>query len=131
MPTNVLRNVRALLRLRGAGVTLVQIDRATLAEELWSFGEDGLYLEPLSMSDEDMVRVWVAAGKLLMDESARSSGEAGALAAVEVMEGRRRPLARRRRRRQADVPRFDRTPAERYAEIGRIEESDGFPEHWR
>jgi hypothetical protein len=125
-----LRRLLALLRLRGAGVTLVEIDRTTLAEELWSFGEDDLYLEPLSMADEDMVRVWVSAGKLLMSESARSSGEAGALAAVEVIEGRRRPLARRRRRRQADRPAFDRTPEERYDEIRRIEDSNSFPEHW-
>jgi hypothetical protein len=83
------------------------------------------------MADEDMVRVWVAAGKLLMGESARSSGEAGAMAAVEVIEGRRRPLARRRRRRQADRPNFERTPEQRYDEIRRIEDGDSFPEHWR
>jgi hypothetical protein len=113
------------------GVTLLQIDRWTLAEELWSFGEDSLYREPLRLDDDDMVRIWLLGGSHSLQESARSSGEAAALAAVEVIEGRKRPLARSRRRRQAARPDFDRTPQERYAEISRIEESESFPETWR
>jgi hypothetical protein len=74
-------------------VTLVQIDKWTLAEELWSFGEDSLCREPLRMDDEEMIRVWVLAGRLSLHEKARSSGEAAALAAIEVIEGRRRRLA--------------------------------------
>jgi hypothetical protein len=113
------------------GVTLVEIDRWTLAEELWSFGEDGLYVMPLQMSDEDMVRVWLLAGKAVpegrgaIDRRDRCSGRGS------VLEGKRRPLARRRRGRQADRPRFDQTPEERYADINRIEESESFPEWWR
>jgi hypothetical protein len=112
-------------------LTLVQIDKWTLAEELWSFGEDSLYREPLRMEDDETVRVWVLAGRLFLYGTARSSGEAAALAAVEVLEGRRRSLARKRRRRQADRPEFHRTPEERYAEIDRIEESESFPRMWR
>ena len=113
------------------GVTLVQVDRWTMAEELWSYGEDSLYLAPLQMSDEEMVRVWFTAGSHSLKDEAPSPGEAAALAAVEVIEGKRRPLARKRRRRQADRPRFDQTPEERYDEIRRIEESEHFPETWR
>jgi hypothetical protein len=62
---------------------------------------------------------------------ARSSGEASALAAVVLIEGKQRPLARKRRRPQAMRQRFEQTPDERYAEISRIEESESFPEKWR
>jgi len=135
-------NHRVLKRLRGfvnfvwhtrslSGVTLVTVDRWTLAEELWSFGEDELYLAPLEMSDEQLVTVWKLAGKLYMKDEARSAGEAGALAAVALVEGRRRPLARARRRRQAERPRFEKTTEERLEDVGRIEGSASFPESWR
>ena len=88
--------LEALFDPTQSGVTLLEIDRWTLAEELWSCGEDSLYREPLRMD-----------------------------------EGRRRALARRRRRRQADRPEFNKTPEERYADINRIEESEHFPELWR
>lgn len=78
-----------------------------------------------------MIRVWLLAGKLSLRGPARSAGEIAALAAVEVLEGRRRPLARRRRRRQADRPEFNKAPEERYADIERIEESEHFSERWR
>lgn len=116
---------------RDPGVTLVSVDRWTLAEELWSFGEDSVYPAALQLSDEDMVRVWLLAGELLLKERARSSGEAAAAAAVAVIEGKQRPLARRRRRAQARRLRFDQTPEDRYAEISRIEESAGFSDKWR
>jgi hypothetical protein len=116
---------------RFGGVTLLQIDRWTLAEELWSFGEDALWPEALRLSDADYVRLWLAAGRLIEKDEVRSSGEAAALAAVAVLEGKQRPLARTRRRRQADRPAFERTPEERYAEMARIAESDSFPEQWR
>ena len=113
------------------GVTLLTVDRWTLAEELWSFGEDALYLAPLQMSDEEMVRLWGLAGELYMSGDVRSAGEAGALAAVAIIEGEQRPLARRRRRPQAKRPRFEQTSEERLADIDRIEESGSFPDSWR
>ena len=116
---------------RDPGVTLIETDRWTLAEELWSFGEDSLYPVALQLSDEDMVRLWLLAGGLLLKERARSSGEATALAAVVVIEGNQRPLARIRRRPQANRLRFEQTPEERYAEISRIEDSPSFDEKWR
>lgn len=115
---------------RDPGVTLVETDRWTIAEQLWSFGEDSIYPAALQLSDEDMVRLWRLAGRLLLKERARSSGEAAALAAVAVIEGKERPLARKRRRPQASRLRFEQTPEERYAEISRIEESPSFPEKW-
>jgi hypothetical protein len=116
---------------RDPGVTLIETDRWTLAEELWSFGEDSLYPAALQLSDEDMVRLWLLAGRLLLKGEARSNGEASALAAAAVIEGGQRPLARKRRRPQARRPRFEQTPEERYAEISQIEESESFPEKWR
>ena len=116
---------------RDPGVTLVEVDRWTLAEELWSFGEDSSYPVALQLSDEDMVRVWLLGGKLLLEERARSSGEAAALAAVAVIEGKQRPLARKRRRPQARRLRLDQTPEERYADVSRIEDSAAFDEKWR
>jgi hypothetical protein len=116
---------------RDPGVTLIETDRWTLAEELWAFGEDSLHPAALQLSDEDMVRLWHVAGRLLLKGKARSSGEASALAAVVLIEGKQRPLARKRRRPQAMRPRFEQTPDERYAEISRIEESESFPEKWR
>jgi hypothetical protein len=116
---------------RDPGVTLVSVDRWTLAEELWSFGEDSLSQAALEISDEDMVGLWVRAGRALLKGDARSSGEAASLAAVAVIEGHQRPLARKRRRPRAGRLRFEQTSAERYAEIERIEESKSFPEKWR
>ena len=116
---------------RDPGVTLIETDRWTLAEELWSFGEDSLYPVALQLSDENMVQLWLLAGGLLLKERARSSGEATALAAVAVIEGNQRPLARKRRRPQPNRLRFEQTPEERYAEISRIEDSPSFDEKWR
>jgi hypothetical protein len=134
--TSVLERLRALLSFvwqtrRLSGVTLLSVDRWTLAEELWSFGEEALCLEPLELSDEEMVRLWILAGKLYMRGDARSAGEAGALAAVAMIEGKKRPLARTRRRPQARLPRFEKAPEERFDDIRRIEESESFPEVWR
>lgn len=78
-----------------------------------------------------MLSLWLLAGRLLLKGEARSSGEASALAAVEVIEVKQRPLARKRRRPLANRLRFEETPEERYAEICRIEESESFPEKWR
>jgi hypothetical protein len=136
------KNETVLERLRGfvtfvwrtrrlSGVTLLTVDRWTLAEELWSFGEDALYMRPLEMSDKELVGVWRLGGKLFMKGDARSAGEAGALAAVAVIEGKKRQLARTRRRPQARLPRFEKVPEERFDDIRRIEESESFPEVWR
>jgi hypothetical protein len=131
--TMMRRAVRNMLSAvgRGHGVTMVEVDRWTLAEELWSFGEDALCQAPLEMSDEDMVRLWVRAGELYLRDEARSAGEAAALAAVSVIEGKRRPLARKRRRPRAQLERFEQTLEERSSDVERIEDSDAFPDAWR
>ena len=112
-------------------MTLVSVDRSTLAEELWSYGEDELYLAALDLSDEEMVRIWRLAGRLYMDERASSAGQAAALAAVSVLEGRQRSLARKRRRPRHARPHFSRTIEERVDEVHRIEDSESFPPSWR
>jgi hypothetical protein len=115
----------ALLRFRG--LTFVEVDRWTLAEELWSFGEDELYLRAVDMSDEDMIRVWTRAGKLYMKGEARSAGEAAALAAVEILEGNQRTLARSRRRPRAQRPWFGKTPEDRQNDIYDVAERKRLP----
>jgi hypothetical protein len=42
---------------RDPGVTLIETDRWTLAEELWSLGEDSLYPVALQLSDDGVVRL--------------------------------------------------------------------------
>jgi len=79
------------------------------------------------MSDEDMIRVWTRAGKLYMKGQARSAGEAAALAAVEILEGKRRTLARSRRRPRAQRPRFEKTPEDRQNDIYDVAERKRFP----
>jgi hypothetical protein len=66
-----------------------------------------------------------------MKGEARSAGEAAARAAVVTLEGRNRPLARRRRRPRRDRPDFGRTFDERLADVERIEDSETFPAAWR
>jgi hypothetical protein len=126
-----LQNARALLQARLAGVTLVTVDRSTLAEELWSFGEDELYLAALDLSDDEMIRVWKLAGRLYMNGDARSAGEAAALAAVSTLEGRKRPLVRKRRRPKRNRPDLGRTLDERLEDVYRIEDGESFPAAWR
>jgi hypothetical protein len=108
--------------------TFVVIDKWTLAEELWSFGEDSLWLKAVNLSDEELVRVWTFAGRLL--QQARSIGEAAAMGAVQAIEGRARPLVRTRRRSKAKRPRFDVTREDRLADAHRIEVSQQFPHPW-
>ena len=108
----------------------VIIDRWSLAEELWSFGEDDLYRVPLDMTDEDLIRLWQVAGETYLDGSARSGGEAAALALVRLVEGRVRPLARTRRRPKAQWPTFHETPEERRADVFRIQRQHDFPHPW-
>jgi hypothetical protein len=126
-----LQNARALLQARLAGVTLVTVDRSTLAEELWSFGEDELYLAALDLSDDEMIRVWKLAGRLYMNGDARSAGEAAALAALSTLEGRKRPLVRKRRRPKRNRPDLGRTLDERLEDVYRIEDGESFPAAWR
>jgi hypothetical protein len=133
----VLRRLRGVLLLLWSGLrhrsnlTLVTVDRWTLAEELWSFGEDALHLRPLEMSDDELIRVWVLAGRLYTRGAGRSSGEAAALAAVAVLEHRPRSLARSRRRPQSQRPHFGKSREERQSDVLRIEESTSFPAVWR
>ena len=113
------------------GITLVTIDRWTLAEDLWSFGEDELYPAALDLSDDEMVRLWKLAGRLYLRDEARCGGEASALAAVSILEGERRPLARTRRRPGRGRPELGRSVEERIADVHRIEESDSYPAPWQ
>ena len=91
---------------------LAFLDRRGLAEDLWSYGEDELAFRALELTELELARVGVIAGRLLRsDEQATSSGNsmliarACALAVVEVLEGAPRDLSNRRRR---TVPELER-----------------------
>ena len=105
----------------------VVIDRWTLAEELWAFGEDDYVLRAIALTDEQMVEVWRRAGEVYMAGEARSGGEAASMAAVETLCGRRRPLARTRRRPRAGRPDFGKTDDERSEDTHRVRAAIGFP----
>jgi hypothetical protein len=108
----------------------VVIDRWTLAEELWAFGEDAYVDRTIALTDEELVEVWILAGEVYLAGAARSGGEAAAIAVVEKLDGRRRPLARRRRRPRADLPDFGKTQEERWADTHRVEVAIKFPHPW-
>lgn len=82
-------------------MTFVHTERDDLAEDLWQFGEDELAERVAGLSDLDLGRIGVLAARRLSEDRSESGmliAKAVALAAVEVMEGRRRELRRRRRR---------------------------------
>jgi hypothetical protein len=106
----------------------VTIDRWTLAEELWLFGEDTAYLKTLDMSDDDLLRVWTLAGRILSE--ADSGSVAAARAAIVVIEGRERPLTRARRRPRSKLPKFDVPTEQRLDDVHRIEVAAQFPHPW-
>jgi hypothetical protein len=110
---------------------------ATVAEEVWLFGEDALYEQALTISDDEMLRLWKLAGRLLWHELAGTNGEAAARAAITILEGADRPLARRRRRPRRGAPElrpgvvvqrpralaFALTSDERFAEVQQIQDT--------
>jgi hypothetical protein len=84
-------------------------ERRAIAEDLWAYGEDKLAPRAAELSDQELERMGELAGDWAL-RSATPSGrgmllaKAIALAAVEVMEGRPRPLQRSRRRSLAKSP---------------------------
>jgi hypothetical protein len=108
----------------------VVIDRWTLAEELWLFGEDDLYRVPLQLADEELIRLWIHAGETHFSGRGRSGSEAAALALVELVEGKPRSLARRRRRPRSRRPTFAETSEQRSADVHRIQREHSFPHEW-
>jgi hypothetical protein len=109
---------------------LVVIDRWTLAEELWAFGEDDYVQGAIALTDEQMVEVWRRAGEIYIAGEARSGGEAASMAGVETLGGRRRPLARTRRRPRAGQPDFGKTEDERSEDTHRVQAAMEFPHAW-
>jgi hypothetical protein len=83
----------------------IATSRQTLANALRDYGEGELADRAANLSDSDLSRIGVLAGRILTSgEYSTPSGaspliaKAYALAAVEIIEGRHRPLARKRRR---------------------------------
>jgi hypothetical protein len=103
------------------GEFVLVIDRWTLAEQLWAFGEDAAYERALTLSDRQMVDVFRRAARLFSDGDARTGVVALAMAAVAVLEGGQRPLARRRRRSKRDRPVFDVSTEARLDDMSRLQ----------
>jgi hypothetical protein len=82
----------------------VRTDRASLAVDLRSYGEDELAARVDGMSDEDLVRVFERADHYLALDESGLIAKGLALAAVEVLEGAARPLRRKRRRLKGVYP---------------------------
>ena len=82
----------------GAGPPKFQAtaSRRQLAGFLKSFGEDSVAERVADLSDDEMQRIFTLAATNFLDT--RHYARAVCLAAVEVAEGRRRELARKRRK---------------------------------
>jgi len=72
------------------------VTRNGLAAWLRSYGEDGVAAQVPKLSDSIMQRIFQRAGVLYLERNAYM--RALCLAAVEVIEGQDRPLARKRRK---------------------------------
>ncbi len=78
-------------------------ERRAIADDLWRYGEDDLAWRVINLGDHDLDRTAEIAGKNAATSDVPSGAgmllsKAIALAAVEVLEGEPRPLARKRRR---------------------------------
>lgn len=73
-------------------------ERRAIAADLWAYGEDELAERAASLSDAQLNRLGELASDWSGASGARLLSTATALAAIEVMEGKPRPLARQRRR---------------------------------
>jgi hypothetical protein len=96
-------------------------DRWTLAEQLWAFGEDDLSERVLTVPDRQLIDVFKHAARLFSDGDARTGAVALAMAVVAALEGRQRPLARRRRRPKRDAPVFAASLEDRLDEMSRLQ----------
>ncbi|GAB3540482.1 hypothetical protein GCM10027343_09610 [Noviherbaspirillum agri] len=76
----------------------VAATREDLCAELVAFGEDAVATKVAKLSKGRLAEVFRRAGELDAQSSASSHGHSLCLAAVEIVEGASRPLARRRRR---------------------------------
>jgi hypothetical protein len=78
-------------------------ERCAIADDLWRYGEDDLARRAINLVDHELDRTAEIAGKHAATSDVPSGAgmqlsKAIALAAVEVLEGKPRPLARKRRR---------------------------------
>ncbi len=115
----------------GHGSVVVTIDRWTLAEELWLFGEDAVCTAAVEIADPELIRVWEQAGEVLLGGKARSAREAAALAAVIVVEGQEGPLARKRPRPRRGLPDLGPAPRDRVDDMTRVQRAFGLPHAWQ
>jgi hypothetical protein len=84
-------------------------ERRAIAHELWRYGEDDMARHAINLTDHELDRMGEIAGKHSATSDVPSGAEmlwskAIALAAVEVVEGKARPLARKRRRPLSQSP---------------------------
>jgi hypothetical protein len=78
-------------------------ERRAIADDLWRYGEDDLARQVVHLTNHELDRIGEIAGKHSATSDVPSGAgmllsKAMALAAVEVLEGKARPLARKHRR---------------------------------
>ena len=90
---------------------MILTSRASLAEALWSYGEDDLYKRIAQLTDSEMHVIGTRADEIVQQTPSRRTDGSSlylaqglALAAVEFLEGKARPLALSRRRASKDYP---------------------------
>lgn len=82
-----------------SGHCFVAATREDLRNELVAFGEDAVATKIAKLPKAKLSEIFRRAGELAAQTCTSSHGQALCLAAIEVVEGTARPLARRRRRR--------------------------------
>ena len=103
------------------GQLYLLMDRWTLAEQLWAFGEDDLYEAALTLSDSQMLDVFRRAACIFSSGDARTGAVALGMAAVALLEGAQRPLNRRRRRPKRDALVFPASREERLDQLSHLQ----------
>jgi len=103
------------------GQLYLLMDRWTLAEQLWAFGEDDLYEAALTLSDSQMLDVFRRAARIFSSGDARTGAVALGMAAVALLEGAQRPLNRRRRRPKRDALVFPASREERLDQLSHLQ----------
>ena len=85
-------------------MTFISVSRGLLQTHLCTYGEEELALRVPVLTDAEMEKIGEAAGRNATTGGVPLIAKALALAAVEVLEGKARPLKRNRRRLKGMYP---------------------------
>lgn len=85
-------------------MTFISVSRELFQTDLRTYGEEELALRVPALTDAEMQQIGEAAGRNATTGGVPLIAKALALAAVEVLEGKSRPLKRNRRRLKGIYP---------------------------